>query len=247
MHDQSYLEILTKAQKGDTLAREALLELSCRFILKTASRYCQRPLDWSNDDELSISLIAFNEAIDSYDPSTNKSFLSYAVMVIKRRLIDYFRKEGKHHLTQLRDPSEKGEDTGGFYPESRASLSEFFKKQEIIERSQEIARLDRELNSFGLSLKTLEDKSPRHRNTRNNLIRVSKLLIQKPLLRQSFLEKKQLPLQALSQASGLSHKVIKRGRPFIIALALIMINPDMVYLRSYLQLSPPREDCSYEK
>lgn len=38
------------------------------FITKVSSKICSRYLTWDKDDELSIALIAFNEAIDNFDP-----------------------------------------------------------------------------------------------------------------------------------------------------------------------------------
>lgn len=52
------------------------------------------------DDEFSIVMIAFHEAIQSYS-RTRGSFLHYASILIKNRLIDYHRKESRHqgHLS----------------------------------------------------------------------------------------------------------------------------------------------------
>ncbi len=51
-------------------------------------------MEYGIDEELSIALMAFNEAIDGYDTSKG-SFLSFAKLVINRRLIDYLRKKTK--------------------------------------------------------------------------------------------------------------------------------------------------------
>ena len=40
----------------------------------------------------SIGLIAFDEAIERFDIGRSKNFLKFAEMVIKRRMIDYYRK-----------------------------------------------------------------------------------------------------------------------------------------------------------
>jgi len=51
-----------------------------------------RYVAYGQDDELSIALMAFVEAIRSYDVSKG-NFLSFSQNVIKRRIIDYYRKE----------------------------------------------------------------------------------------------------------------------------------------------------------
>jgi len=43
----------------------------------------------TQSDEYSIALIAFNEAIESYDLDKKTKFVSFSKQVIKRRLIDY--------------------------------------------------------------------------------------------------------------------------------------------------------------
>jgi len=59
---------------------------------------CKRPLEWGQKDELSIALIAFNSAIDSYDARKQVPFLPYAKVVIQNRLKDFFRKSSRLSL-----------------------------------------------------------------------------------------------------------------------------------------------------
>lgn len=47
--------------------REKFIEENRDFVYKIASSICKRRLSWQNDDELSIALIAFNKAIETYD------------------------------------------------------------------------------------------------------------------------------------------------------------------------------------
>ncbi len=48
------------------------------------------------DDEASIAMIAFNEAIDAYSSDGGgASFLSFAEIVIKRRMVDFFRRQAR--------------------------------------------------------------------------------------------------------------------------------------------------------
>src|SRR5690606_2812765 len=56
----------------------------------------KRYIDPSHDDEYSIALAAFNEAIDGYQEGAGKSFLGFAETVIRRRLIDHVRREQRH-------------------------------------------------------------------------------------------------------------------------------------------------------
>ena len=68
MHEQVLKETLISAKSGDPLVREELIRSHKAFIARVSSKICSRYLTWDNDDELSIALLAFNEAIDSFDP-----------------------------------------------------------------------------------------------------------------------------------------------------------------------------------
>ncbi|MEW6447844.1 MAG: sigma factor, partial [Bacillota bacterium] len=80
-----------QAQAGDSQAREKVLVQSQAFVARVAARYARRYLHWSNDDELSVAWLALNEAIDQFRPGSGTSFLAFAKVVIRRRLVDYFR------------------------------------------------------------------------------------------------------------------------------------------------------------
>ena len=86
-------QLIIEAQQDNQSAREKLILAYRSQIAATSSKVCGCPLDWNNDDELSIGLIAFNEAINGYNPSLGKSFWNYAQIVIHNRLVDYFRRE----------------------------------------------------------------------------------------------------------------------------------------------------------
>lgn len=88
--------------KKMTLEREKFISENKSFIYKVASSICKRKLEWENDDELSIALIAFNKSIDTYNEDKG-NFFSYAKMLIKNALIDYFRKQSKTINVYLED------------------------------------------------------------------------------------------------------------------------------------------------
>ena len=99
MDRQGLEQTIRLAQKGDLCARDELIRNHRDFIAKTSSRACNRYLTWDND-ELSVALIAFNEAVDKFSPDEGAAFQTFAQRVIRNRLVDYFRKESKHrHLS----------------------------------------------------------------------------------------------------------------------------------------------------
>lgn len=60
MLEESILrELIKKAKQGDELSRQEIIQSHKIFMEKVASKICKRSVSW-NDDEMSISLIAFN-------------------------------------------------------------------------------------------------------------------------------------------------------------------------------------------
>lgn len=89
--------------KGDSLAADALIYDYIPFIKSEASKAVGRIVN-EGSDELSIAMIGFHEAVETYS-KLKGSFLSYAAVVMHRKLIDYYRKEKRHAgLTSLDAP-----------------------------------------------------------------------------------------------------------------------------------------------
>ena len=65
------------------------------FIKTETTKFLKRPPIEGHDDELSIAMITFHEAIGGYT-RTRGAFLKYAAMMIRSRLIDYSRREQRH-------------------------------------------------------------------------------------------------------------------------------------------------------
>ena len=76
-------------RKADDLIRDYI-----PFIRSEASKCIQR-LCTEQDDEFSIAMIAFNEAILGYERGRG-ACLSYTAMLIRSRIIDFQRKEYRH-------------------------------------------------------------------------------------------------------------------------------------------------------
>ena len=66
--------------------------------MRTASKYAGF-LVTRSDDEFSIALLAFYEAVKHYDPAGG-SFGAFASLVIRHRLADYYRSQ-RHFETEI--------------------------------------------------------------------------------------------------------------------------------------------------
>ncbi len=233
-HDPQIL--LADAQAGDRLAREQLISDYRPYILKIAAQVSGRYLIEGESDEYSISLIAFDEAINSFDPKKGIAFLTFAETVIRRRLIDFFRKESKSRqvvpFSSFGDDLEDEQNVINLVEAQRAR-DNFQLESEISERQEEIARYNELLQQFGVTFAELVDLSPKHEDARRRAMEVAKLIAINPQYCSYMLTKKELPLKFLAREVSLSRKTLERQRKYIIAITLIIIN-DFSYLKGYI-------------
>ena len=139
------------AAKESVQAADQLIGDYLPFIRAETAKFLKRPPEEGRDDELSIAMIAFHEAIGGYAKHRG-SFLKYASMLIRSRLIDYARKERRHRQTVSLDAPAAGEESaslGETLPEERDHPEESAHRQAT---RQEIEELSRQMESFGVSL-----------------------------------------------------------------------------------------------
>ncbi len=206
-----------EALRGDVLARYQ------PYVAKTASRFCKRYIHPESDDEYSIAFMAFNEAIDAFDPAAGRAFLSFAETVIRRRLTDFVRKE-QRHASSIPQSAFLTEDDEGetFDPvEVDASVDRYKLDRDNEERKLEIETLNRELADYGITFADLVDGSPKHEDTRRSLLGIGALISRDSTLFGPLTSRKALPLKELSERVEVSRKTLERGRKYIIAVALI--------------------------
>jgi len=222
-------EILWQNLKEDSEAREAFLAEYQTFIRHVASQACFHSLEWGKDDELSEALIAFDEAVDLFVPDKGVPFLAYARVLMKRRLIDYYR---RHHLRQAisLDQEEIGRGVDIYL-----GLDEFREQEQDRERAEEIQQFARALASFKLTYKNLVEVSPKHRDSRDTLLRAARELAYDAELWPQVERNGKIPMQALAMKTQIHPKVLERGRKYILAVAILIANQhDYVYLREYV-------------
>ncbi|OCA85656.1 RNA polymerase sigma-I factor [Bacillus sp. FJAT-27225] len=221
-------------QQGDKKLNNELIEDYKPFIAKTVSVVCKRYIVQS-DDEFSIGLIAFNEAIQKYSPERGSSLLSFAEVLIKRRVIDYIRSQAKHSAVslELQINPDDSESTGKVI-ENEISLDEYRKKSDEELRREEILRFQKHLKEFDLSFHDLVEHSPKHADARKNAIEAARLLADREDLRESLFSTKRLPIKQLEEMVAVSRKTLERNRKYIIAMALIM-SGDYVYMKDYIK------------
>ncbi len=225
--------IVTKIQQGNENLREELISSYKNFIHKYTCSICKAQLNWNNDDELSIALIAFNKAIDKFIPDQGKNFLSFAKIIIKNSLIDYFRYENKFHSLPLSGANQEEEDVSS--AEAAASWDSYRQEIENRNRAYEIQRFNELLVQFGLTLEKLVRYSPRHQDTRNSLKEIAQTLSTHKEIVKKIYQMKRLPLKEIQLITGARRGFLDKWRNYLLSLIIILTHEEMDSLAEYIR------------
>lgn len=206
------------------------------FIASTVEKCVGRYVIYGQDDELSIGLMAFEEAMNYYDLSKG-NFLSFAQNVIKRRIIDYYRKEKKHqNVTSINDycPDEGNGDSVYDYIVTAEQIQGQYYEKEINElRRIEIMQLKSELEKFDLCFSDIAKSSPKHKGTKQSYMDIVKFIVENKEIIDKIRQKKYIPVAEIQMATNLPRKTIERARNYVIAAVLILTG-DYYSLREYI-------------
>ena len=224
--------------KGDAGLISNFIEEYKPFIAARVEKIVGRYVKYGEDDELSIGLMAFEEAIRCFDIDKG-NFLRFAENVIHRRLIDYMRKESKYSsniqlyrdMGSTRDEDEEVSEEIGTQESIRV-----YTEAEINEyRRLEILELSKELKKAGISFSDLSEVSPKHKETRESYIKAVRTILNNPSMVDTIKKKKYLPVAEVQLASKIPRKTIERGRKYIMALVIIMTG-DYRHIQEYINL-----------
>lgn len=234
---QEPMKFLVMAQQGDAGAREELIRSYTPFVMRVAAKVCGRYISVGRDDESSVALLAFNEAIAKYQ-SGRGSFLRFSETVIRRRLVDYHRGQGRWRETPLSE-MEVEDDEGGVYSpaEVGAALAQHRAQAETADRREDIIGYQKALAGFDITLSELARSAPKHRDARDSAKAVAKLIASRPAYVSYLKRYRILPLKDIEAEGGLpvSRKTLERNRKYIIALILILTG-EFEHLKGYVSL-----------
>lgn len=220
---QNEHEIVAKvySAKEDMHKADELIKAYIPFIRAEAAKTVARVVT-EQDDEFSIAMIAFHEAIRAYEKSRG-AFLKYASMVIRSRLIDYHRAEEKHKGS-ISIYEETGDGDTLLHERLTDGVDHASQSAEQEATQQEIAELSKIMSEFGISFTDVAENSPNQRRTLEACGKVVQFAIDCPEILQELLETKKLPLIRLTEGTGVPRKTLERHRKYILAMLLIQTN-----------------------
>ena len=202
--------------KDDETALEDFIKSQEGFIIKAASRTSKHYITKS-DDEWSIALSAFVEAVEKYELEKG-SFMAFAELLIRRRLIDWFRINGRNNEVIHVEDIENEPDTS----------------KETEEIKLEILSLEEDLRLYGISFMDLADASPKAQKTSDACRKAINWIIENPVIISQMKENKQLPIKIIENNSGVPRKILERHRKYIIAVVEILAG-DYPWLNEYVK------------
>lgn len=218
--------------RGNSEELNKFMEEFKPFIISTAEKTLNRYVDCKNDEEWSIALLAFNEAIGNYEINKG-SFLSFSKMVIKARLIDYYRKESKHkniiYVNKISDEEEEIDLS------EKQAIDEYHKESNNEYRKIEIQQLTEELKKWDITFKDLVKASPKRTATRKIYNIIIKFILNDEKALNYVLNKKTIPISEIEKNTLVPRKKIERSRKYIISVLLIILG-DYEYLKEYVNL-----------
>ncbi len=215
----SIIEIISDIRRGDLELRDRFISESMPFIKKSLCRVLKRHIDIKNDEEFSIGLSAFNEAIEHYDLDRRGDFYKYSYIMISHRIVDYLRSIKRNDKTLPFSSIEYNE-----HFEQRYLVSNAQHQYEEVELKEDILILQQNLMQFGITWDDLIENSPKHRDTRCLCIRIAKEILKDEDLYGRLIKTRKIPRSELVNRLKVHHRTIENHRAFIIAICLVLIS-----------------------
>lgn len=224
--------IVERIKKGDKQLKEKFIEDYIPFVLKVVSSfYSSKIIDLKSSDEYSIGLMAFDEAIEKFDGNRGKNFIKFAELVIKRRMVDYFRNISsvcKNEIPFSYFGSKSDADI-----EEQLNLSNRGIEMDRYEFIYELKDFSRQLEDYGLNIGDLPDYMPKHKDSKQMCIGIAKKIVENRNIYDKLRNKKYFHMKELSKIIDVHPKTVERNREFIICLCIIYGN-DYGNFKTYL-------------
>ena len=191
--------------KVDSEVRESFIKENMNFIIYTTSKQLGRYLSIENDEEFSVALEAFNDAIDTYEEGHSK-FETYVTTVIRNRLIDFHRSGVKHKTMQQSWDDEIDEPAA---PEADPILK------------IEIDTFGKRLSDFNITFDELVDSSPSHEDTRVKAIEVGESASKEETVIDLLYKTLKLPVMAIVKVVKTTRRFVYAHKTFILSVIVI--------------------------
>lgn len=230
---QSLETKVLKAQSDSELL-EKLIAAHLGFI-KNCMIDQQKASGAQIEDEMTVAMLAFSEAIAQYDVTKGK-FLSFARLVINRRMVDEYRRllrQKPPGSRSLDEPLSEEEDSQHPY-EVAASVAVYDQEVKRSNLQMEIALYEESLQAFGLSFNELVEVSPKQASIKEDYQAVAKWLVSQPELLRRLHQDQKMPISEILAVFNMDRKKLERGRKYILAM-VVLLGSDLELIKQYME------------
>ena len=185
------------------------------FIKSEAAKVIGKIPVEGKDDELSIALMGFHEAVEAYDREKG-AFLTFASLVIRRRIIDFIRQQDQEIQSVSWEETVKTEE--GY--ERKPVLNED-SVSDITALKWEIVKLTEDLQHLGISMSEVAANCPRYEKVIASCRKVINYLAAQPDKMEVMFETRKLPITEIIQETSVKNKTLEKHRKYLMAMAII--------------------------
>lgn len=224
------------AAKTDPAAADAFVEQYMPFVRSETVKFTRAAIEAGHEDELSVALLAFYEAILHYEQGRG-AFFPFAARAIRNRLIDHYRAERRHGGSVSLDApaGEDGRLLAETLPDTRDDIGAYDLRAAT---RAEIEAFGRQLAGYGIGFSDVADNCPRQERTLAACRAVLDCARANPILLEKLVRTGRLPMQDLALGSGVDKKTIERHRKYLVAILLAFTNGYEIIRGHLCQLTP---------
>lgn len=228
---EEIIEYIRAHPEEEKAYKSRVIEAHLPFIVHTITQVTGRYVEVENSEELSIGLMAFDEAMSKYNADRGAAFLSFARLVITSRIKDLINKErSSNKAISLEQMTEAHGDQIGMTDSNFEN-----------EVALEVKRWESFIKKFGFDLEQLVDELPKHVDTRNNAIDLSEKISDDDEIVDHMYEKYKLPMAKVILRFRTTKKILNRSKKFIIA-TVVILTKNLVLLKQWIYTD--RKRCS---
>ncbi|WP_430886195.1 sigma factor [Fusibacter sp. JL216-2] len=225
------LEERIAAAKLDPSEMEALIQDYEPFVRATISKTLKKYIQ-SDDENLTIGMMGFHEAVVHYDLAKG-SFLSYAKIVIRNKLIDEVRRE--HNQTKNIELARYVDDDVSTVQRvyNDKALEVFENRKVQNQRKDDIVIYRETLKEWDMTMDDLLSVSPKKKSLLKLYQSIGKTLAEDEEIMTHMRQTRRLPAKFILERFKIDRKKLDRGRKYIIAVAELWAG-DFESLQSFI-------------
>ncbi|CDZ75616.1 putative RNA polymerase sigma factor SigI [Peptoniphilus sp. ING2-D1G] len=220
--EKEILRRIKEAHQSEKAHNELISDYMPFIKAETARFMGKSPME-GIDDELSIAMFAFHEAIKTYQEKKG-AFITFAKMHIRHRLIDFSRREKRHkNIISLDQPfnDENGETLKDTIVEEKNEVEESMSSDAI---KKELTHFSEIMANYSLSLRDIAENSPKQERTLMACQEALAYAKKNPHLIEKAEKTGKVPLTELAEGSGVSKKTLERHRKYMLAIIIVYTN-----------------------